>query len=68
MADTKTVIQISENTPEGVAYKLLELVAVAEGKKLQSGAPSADRDWILSTYAQCLQAVTRPFDGPLFWK
>ena len=68
MADSKTVLNIGDNSPEGVAYKLLELIAHAEGKKLNSGDPKPDKDWILNTYAQCLQAATRPFDGPLFWK
>jgi hypothetical protein len=50
-------------TPEGAALTLLQMVAWAEDKTLKTvggsaGAPS--RDWILWTYAQCLQTVKNP--------
>jgi hypothetical protein len=44
-------------TPESAAMSLLRYIAWAEGKELalqggNAGAPS--REWILTTYAQCL--------------
>jgi len=53
-------------TPEAVALELLNLVAKVEGKALsRSNGPAAgyaenvaDRKWIISTYAECLAAVT----------
>ncbi len=59
MADAP-VVHIGENSPEYVAYRLLESVARAEGKLLtaMAGDPrAADRDYILNTYAECLEAV-----------
>ncbi len=47
-------------TPEAVAYALLHDVAVAEGVTLKAergGAIPADRDWILTTYSECLKAA-----------
>jgi hypothetical protein len=63
MADSKPVVQIGENSPEQVAYKLMELVAEIEEKSIQTKKPSApgwtaaDRKWILDTYSECLQAA-----------
>ena len=64
MADS--VVHIGENSPEQVAYKLLEMVASVERKKLFGGDPaSADRAWILSTYADCIGTVRRAaYDPP----
>jgi hypothetical protein len=49
-----------ENTPEGVALKLLYTIAFAEEKSLWSGSlatEKATRKWILDTYAECLRTV-----------
>ena len=51
-------------THEYVALKLLEAIAQGQGK-VGTHSPSgtaywnegADKDWILDTYAECLQAV-----------
>jgi hypothetical protein len=59
MADSTTV-HIAENSAEEVALKLLTFVARAEGRPLPgvSGSSStADRRYILDTYAECLEAV-----------
>lgn len=64
MADTSTTVHIGENSPEQVAYKLMELIGHAEKKGLHSSNFSADRKWILSTYAECLQTVKQPYDWP----
>lgn len=62
MADTNTVVHIGENSPEQVAYKLLERVASVENKllyftKQPDGSQVADRQWILDAYSECLAAV-----------
>jgi len=69
MADAP-VVHIGENSPQQVAYKLMERIAVSEGKVLYSSSTGGhpDREWILSTYAQCLQTVIQPFDAPRAWK
>jgi hypothetical protein len=54
-----TTIYIGENSPEQVAYKLLESIAFAEGKRLQPGmrGEKADRAYILTTYWECWRVV-----------
>lgn len=62
MADAP-VAHIGENSPEEVAYKLLHIVAEAEGMTLHGTTArkaNADRRWILDTYADCLLAVQHP--------
>jgi hypothetical protein len=58
MADD-SIVHLAENSPEQVAYKLLEMIAFAEGKALRACAmgPKADRAYILSTYWECLKVV-----------
>jgi hypothetical protein len=60
MADAP-VVHIGENSPEYVALKLAEVVARIEGKSLyidaQQREKTADRKWLLDTYAECLNAV-----------
>ncbi len=48
---------------ESVALELVKLIARSEGRRFapgRAGRATADRQWILRTYAQCLQAVQRP--------
>lgn len=46
------------STPEAVALALLQAVIRIEGKKLTKGfGESADRKWLLDTYAECLTAT-----------
>jgi hypothetical protein len=59
MTDT-TVAHIGENSPEQVAYKLLQLIGNAENKNLNTHAIEANREWILKTYATCLGVVKQP--------
>lgn len=61
MADEK-VVHIGDNSPEQVAYKLLQDIAKCEGMDLFADGKKivASREWILSTYAQCLMTVRRP--------
>lgn len=60
MADAP-VVHIGENSPEQVAHKLLLEIANAENMTFyanaSSGKKTADRKWILDTYAECLYAV-----------
>jgi hypothetical protein len=55
---------MGENSPEQVAFKLLETIASIERKTLNhlkpeslAGREVAQRAWVLDTYAECLQAV-----------
>lgn len=47
--------QITGDSPQAVAYKLLEDIAAAEGKTL--GNAGVEKAWILDTYKECLNAV-----------
>jgi len=47
-----------ENSPEYVAYRLLRDIMMAEGKSLIPG--SAEKTYILDTYAEALAAVRNP--------
>jgi hypothetical protein len=62
MADAPAV-HIGENSPEQIAYKLLLDIQRIEQKAfhkgdLSAGWSTADRAWILNTYAECLRATT----------
>jgi len=62
MADAH-VIHLGENSPELIAFKLLTIIAANEKKTFNGtvGAPpTADRQWLLDAYAECLLAVTQP--------
>ena len=63
-AMTAPVIYIGENSPEQIAYKLLVTIADNEKKSLKTtntgGAATADRKWLLETYAECLSTVRNP--------
>jgi len=72
MADAP-VVHIGENSPEKVAFDLMERIAVVEGRAFSmasAGSPfspgwqAADRKWILSTYGQCLLVVKDPYNYP----
>jgi hypothetical protein len=61
MSDTP-VVHIGENSPEEVAFKLMEKVARLEKKIFYHSSErtqdsTADRQWLLDTYAECLHAV-----------
>jgi hypothetical protein len=51
-------------TPEAVAFMLFQAVAYAEGKQIAEGQDSRtskpDRQWILDTFAECLNTVQGP--------
>jgi len=46
-----------DNTPEHVAYLLMLAIGKAENKRDSFGNLSADRQWLLDTYAECLTAT-----------
>ena len=49
---------ITGDSPQAVAYALLEAIAIKEGKPLGGGTKSgADKEWILRTYAECINTV-----------
>lgn len=61
MADAP-VVHIGENSPEKIAHLLLHEIARVEGKIFfrsdkHPGDTTADRKWILDTYAECIEAV-----------
>lgn len=60
MAD-KGVVHIGENSPEQVAFKLLQLVASCEKRSLAGastdGYTPANRAYILKTYGECILTV-----------
>jgi hypothetical protein len=43
----KIMTEITGESPQAVAYRLLELIALNEGKKLTGQTATADRKWIL---------------------
>jgi hypothetical protein len=49
-------INAGENSAEGVAYKLMQVIMATEGKAGQT----FDRNYILMLYAECLRAVRDP--------
>jgi hypothetical protein len=52
--------QFGENSPQYVAWRLLEAIAKAEDRniyRLVTGKQAADRAYILNTYAECLKAA-----------
>lgn len=59
-----TTIHLGENSPEHVAFKLMASIANNEGKTLTGANASADRRWILSTYAECLRTVRQAAYDP----
>jgi hypothetical protein len=57
MADS-AVVHIGENSPEQVAFKLMELIASVEARESYGhGDHPMTREWILRTYDQCLEVV-----------
>jgi hypothetical protein len=65
MADAP-VIHIGENSPEKVAFDLMEKIAAVEGRAFSKADPqmpfmpgwqAADREWILNTYKECLRSI-----------
>jgi hypothetical protein len=57
--------EITGESPQAVAYKLFEIIAVKEGKILGNPGASPDKQWVLDTYRECIAAVlSEPRWGP----
>ncbi|PLT95023.1 hypothetical protein [Sinorhizobium medicae] len=62
MAD-QAVVHFGENSPEEIAYKLMIQIANVEKKfigaadNVKEGWQRADREYLLQTYAQCINTV-----------
>ena len=48
---------ITGDSPQAVAFKLLEVIAEQENKPLGNMTAKADKAWVLSTYKECLHTV-----------
>jgi len=57
-------VNFAHNTPEQVALALFHMIASVEQRAMHSGTTggwkSADRQWILTTYAECLCTIQEP--------
>ena len=57
----EAVVHIGENSPEYIAYLLMTKIATVEAKVFHTNPGSektvADRNWILNTYTECLEAA-----------
>ena len=62
MKMTDPALHIGDNSPEYVAYRLMFDIAKVEKKALTPSAScqTADRRWVLDTYAECLRIVRSP--------
>lgn len=60
-AGSRLLPYIPSGTPQAIAYQLFLHIVEAEEMSLSlppaEGKHAANREWILSTYAQCLRAV-----------
>ncbi len=53
----------NDATPHGVAYNMMLFIAWSEGKNINTmgeNTNAPNRNWILSTYAQCLETINDP--------
>ena len=57
MADNTGVV--SGDSPQAVAFALLCAIAFKEEKASTYGSIHADKEWILSTYRECLSETMR---------
>ena len=60
-SSSDTTVHIGENSPQRIAYVLLGHIRDVEGRifhRSSERGETADRKWILDTYAECLDAVT----------
>jgi hypothetical protein len=49
--------EITGDSPQAIAYKLLEIIALQQDKNLLDRDSKLDKAWILSTYKECIEAV-----------
>jgi hypothetical protein len=60
-----TTVHFGENSQEKIAFDLLKVIAACENKAfftrdLASGWTTADRNYILNTYAEILSTIKNP--------
>ena len=64
MPEQKPTVHVAHNTPEQVALGLFHLIAQSEKWVFHQGATggyqTADREWILDTYAECIRTIREP--------
>jgi hypothetical protein len=52
------IVHIGENSPENIAFKMMNLIAAVESKEPYGhGENPMTREWIFKTYAQCRRIV-----------
>lgn len=54
---------MTDGTPQQIAYQLLRHIAFVEQRNLDGTTPNfkrVSREWILWTYAQCVQVASDP--------
>ena len=56
----ESVVHVSENSPEHVAYKLMSLIARSDGYTLSGMGEAPPREWLLKTFSACLLVVKSP--------
>lgn len=50
--------KLSNVTPDSVAFELFTIIVRLEKKQFEPGFPeSADRQWVLDTYSECIEAA-----------
>ena len=53
--------RVLSSSAEGMAYKLMQRIAAIENRNLSAkprpGKTPVDRNWILNTYSECIEAV-----------
>jgi hypothetical protein len=47
---------VTGDSPQAVAFRLLELIAASEGKPLGTGK-TPEKKWLLDTYKECINTV-----------
>jgi hypothetical protein len=50
-------IEITGDSPQAVALRMVEVIALNEGKTFADPTRAPDRKWLLSTYEACIEAV-----------
>ncbi len=48
---------ITGDSPQAVAYAMMEAIAIREGKPIGDPNKGPDKAWILATYKECIDAV-----------
>ena len=49
--------EITGDSPHSVAYRLTESIALLEGKSINDRTKGADRNYVITLYKECVNAV-----------